>query len=76
MRNLFIFALKAAASIILLYFAFAQVKLNLIAQQFDHLRDGWLAAAVLILVAQICANAVRWQKIVRQCDAAGRPPFT
>jgi uncharacterized membrane protein YbhN (UPF0104 family) len=76
MRNLLIFALKAAISCILLYFAFAHVNFDLIGRQLDHLRYIWLAAAVLILIAQISLGALRWQTIVLHSDTPDAPPFT
>jgi uncharacterized membrane protein YbhN (UPF0104 family) len=76
MRNLFTFALKAAISCILLYFAFAHVNFDLVGQQLNHLRFIWLAAAVLTLIGQILVGALRWQKIVRHCNTSDEPPFT
>lgn len=76
MRNLITFALKAAVSCVLLYFAFAHVKFDLIGQQLNHLRYSWLAAAVLIMIAQISLGALRWQRVVRHCNTPDEPPFT
>jgi len=76
MRNLLTFALKAAISCILLYFAFAHVNFDLVGRQLNHLRYIWLAAAVLIMIAQISLGALRWQKIVRHCNTPDEPPFT
>jgi len=75
MRNLFTFALKALVSGVLLYFAFAHVKFDLIGQQLDHVRYIWLTAAVLIFIAQTTLGALRWQRIVQQCNAPDTPPF-
>lgn len=76
MRKLFTFALKAAVSCALLYFAFAQVKFDLIGGQLGHLRYIWLAAAVLTLFAQILVGTLRWQRIVSYCNTPDEPPFT
>jgi len=76
MRNLLLFSLKAAVSFALLYFAFAHVNFDLIGRQFNHLRYVWLAAAILLVVAQILLSSLRWQRIVRQCSGPGEPPFT
>jgi len=76
MRNLFTFALKAAVSCLLLYFAFAHVNFDLIGRQINHLRYSWLAAAVLILIAQILLCALRWHRIVGHCKTPDEPPFT
>ena len=76
MRYVFTFALKALVSGVLLYFAFAHVKFDVIGQQLDHVRYIWLAAAVLILVAQISVGALRWQRIVHHCNTPDEPPFT
>jgi uncharacterized membrane protein YbhN (UPF0104 family) len=75
MRNVFTFALKALVSGGLLYFAFAHVKFDVIGQQLDHVRYSWLAAAVLIFIAQTMLGALRWQRIVQQCNAPDTPPF-
>jgi hypothetical protein len=76
MRKLLAFALKAAISGVLLYFAFAHVNFNLVARQLDHLKYSWLAAAVLILLAQISLGSLRWQVIVQNCEGPDTPPFT
>jgi uncharacterized membrane protein YbhN (UPF0104 family) len=76
MRNLLIFALKAAISCILLYFAFAHVNFDLIGRQLNHLRYIWLAAAVLIMIVQVGLIALRWQAIVEACNEPNAPPFT
>jgi glycosyltransferase 2 family protein len=76
MRNAFIFALKGAVSCVLLYFAFTQVKFDLVGRQLDHLKYSWLAAAVLLLIFQISLGALRWQRIVIHCDAPDASPFT
>jgi uncharacterized membrane protein YbhN (UPF0104 family) len=76
MRNLVTFGLKAAISCILLYFAFAHVSFDLIGRQFNHLRYIWLAAAVLILIAQLSLCALRWQRIVQHCNTSDSSPFT
>ena len=76
MRNLFTFALKAAISCVLLYFAFAHVNFDLIGRQLDHLKYGWLAAAVVVLIAQISLGALRWQRIVHRCNTPDEPPLT
>jgi uncharacterized membrane protein YbhN (UPF0104 family) len=76
MRQLLNFVLKAAVSGLLLYFAFARVNFNLIGQRLDKVEYIWLTAAVLIFVVQTTLNALRWQIIVFQCNAADTPPFT
>jgi uncharacterized membrane protein YbhN (UPF0104 family) len=73
MRKILAFALKAAISGVLLYFAFAHVNFNLVARQFDHLKYSWLAAAVLILLGQISLGSLRWQIIVQNCETTDRP---
>jgi len=75
MRKILAFALKAAISGVLLYFAFAHVNFNLVARQLDHLKYSWLAAAALILLGQISLGALRWQIIVQNCEGTDTPPF-
>lgn len=62
--------------VILLYFAFAHVNFDLVGRQLNHLRYIWLAAAVLILIAQLSLCALRWQRIVQHCNTPDSPPFT
>jgi len=76
MRNLLTFALKAAISSVLLYFAFAHVNFGLIGRQLNHLQYFWLAAAVLILIMELGLLALRWQTIVVTCNEPNAPPFT
>ena len=76
MRKLLTFALKAAVSGVLLYFAFSHVKFDVVGQQLGRLNYGWLAAAILILIAQLALAALRWQKIVLHGEAPDAPPFT
>ena len=75
MRTLLKFAAKAAVSGILLYFAFSKVNFSVISQRLDQVQYAWLAAAVLIFIGQTMLGALRWQTIVRLCDAPGTPPF-
>ena len=75
MRNLATFALKAAVSCVLLYFAFAHVNFDLVGRQLGHLKYSWLAAAIFILIAQIFVAALRWQQIVQHCKTPDEPPF-
>jgi hypothetical protein len=75
MRNVFLFALKAAASCALLYFAFSHVNFDLIGRQLDHLKYIWLVAAVLVLLGQIVLGALRWQIIVQNCEDPAAQPF-
>jgi glycosyltransferase 2 family protein len=76
MRNLLSFVLKAAVSGVLLYFAFARVNFDRIGQRLDRVDYIWLAAAVVIFIAQTSLSALRWQRIVRHCNATDAPPFT
>ena len=76
MRKLLTFALKAVVSCVLLYFAFSHVKFDVVGQQLGHLNYGWLAAAILILIAQLALGALRWQRIVLHGEAPDAPPFT
>jgi glycosyltransferase 2 family protein len=76
MRKLLTFALKAAVSAVLLYFAFSHVKFDLVGQQLGQLNYRWLAAAIVILIAQLALAALRWQRIVLHGEAPDAPPFT
>jgi uncharacterized membrane protein YbhN (UPF0104 family) len=76
MRQLLSFVLKAAVTGVLLYFAFSRVNFHLIGERLDRIDYMWLAAAVLIFVAQTTLGALRWQRIVLHCDTPDAPPFT
>ena len=77
MRTWLKFAVKAAVSGILLYFAFSRVNFSVIGQRLDQVQYTWLAAAVLIFIGQTMLGALRWQTIVRHCDTPDTtPPFT
>jgi uncharacterized membrane protein YbhN (UPF0104 family) len=76
MRNVLTFALKAAVSVVLLYFAFRQVNFDLIGQRLNRLDYVWLATAVLIFIAQTIFGALRWQRIVKYSGAPDILPFT
>jgi uncharacterized membrane protein YbhN (UPF0104 family) len=75
MRQLLSFALKAAVSGLLLYFAFARVDFSVVGHRLDQIDYRWLAAAVSALIAQIMLGALRWRGIVQQCNAPNSPPF-
>ncbi len=75
MRNVFTFALKALVSGVLLYFAFAHVKFDVIGRRLDRIDYLWLAGAVLIFIAQTTLGALRWRRIVQQLNAPDGPPF-
>jgi uncharacterized protein (TIRG00374 family) len=75
MRTLLKFAVKAAVSVILLYFAFSKVNFNVIGQRLDQVQYTWLAAAVLIFIGQTMLGALRWQTIVQHCDTPDTAPF-
>jgi glycosyltransferase 2 family protein len=76
MRHLFSFVLKAAISGLLLYFASSRVNFDLIGQRLDLIKYHWLAAAILIFIAQTSLCALRWQRIVQRSNAPDGPPFT
>lgn len=76
MRNSLLFALKAVISGALLYFAFSHVDFALIGGQFNHLRYGWVAVAILLLVVQVFVGAWRWRLIVERCKAPQEPSFS
>ncbi len=76
MRKFLIFALKAAVSCILLYFAFSHVKFDMVGQQLDRMKFRWLTAAILIVIAQFALAAQRWQMIVLHGLAPDVTPFT
>jgi uncharacterized membrane protein YbhN (UPF0104 family) len=75
MRQLLSFALKAAVSGLLLYFAFARANFNLVGQRLGQIDYILLATTVLILVVQTTLAALRWQRIVQHCNGPEKPPF-
>ncbi|HEY5306853.1 MAG TPA: lysylphosphatidylglycerol synthase transmembrane domain-containing protein [Pseudolabrys sp.] len=76
MRNVLLFALKAAVSFALLYFVFSHVNFVPVEQQLGHLSYTWLVAAVLILIAQTFLGSLRWRIIVLRCNPPDAPTFT
>lgn len=76
MRQLLTFVLKAAVTGVLLYFAFSRVNFHFIGERLDRIDYMWLAAAVLIFIAQTILGSLRWQRIVLHCDTPDAPSFT
>src|SRR3970040_231815 len=70
MRRLISFALKAAISAILLYFAVAGVDLAVIGERLRDLRPEWMIAALALAFIQLGLGAARWHVIARACEAS------
>lgn len=69
MRRLFGFALKAAVSIGLLYFAMSGVNLSAIGERLRSLKIEWMVAAFALGLVQLVLLSARWQTIARACEA-------
>lgn len=67
MRRAFSFLAKAAISGLLLYFALNLVNIGTVATRLKQIAPGWIAVAVLLLLAQMVLLTVRWQQLVARC---------
>jgi len=70
MRRLVAFAVKAAISAILLYFAMAGVNLAGIGERLRDLKIEWMIGALALSFAQVALLSARWQAIGRACAAS------
>src|SRR5258708_7353551 len=73
MRRLTAFAAKAAVSALLLYFAVTSVNFSTISERLKELKIAWMLGAVALVCVQIVLLSIRWQQIVRACDAPLSP---
>lgn len=69
MRQTLLLILKIAISAGLLYLAFQKIDLGELWSRLNSNSIGWLLLAVAVVILQIYASAVRWQKITAKCDA-------
>jgi hypothetical protein len=69
MRRSLAFALKAAISAVLLYFALAGVNPAVLGERLRELKIEWMLGAVALACAQLVLLAARWQQIARACGA-------
>jgi uncharacterized membrane protein YbhN (UPF0104 family) len=70
MRRVLLFAIKAAITGLLIYFAVRSVSLEAVLERIGDIRVPWLALVIAVLTAQVCLQAFRWLPIVH---AAGFP---
>lgn len=70
MRRVLLFAVKAAITGLLIYFAVRSVSLEAVLERIGDIRVPWLTLVLAVLAAQICLQAVRWLPIVH---ASGFP---
>jgi len=64
MRRAFPFFVKAAISILLLYFSLRLGNLDAMRERLSSIQPGWIALAVGTLAAQLVLLAFRWKTIV------------
>jgi uncharacterized membrane protein YbhN (UPF0104 family) len=69
MRKVISLLLKAAVSLLLLFFALKLVDAGTVASRLARIRPAWAAFGVLVLLAQTFLQAVRWRQIVSACGA-------
>jgi hypothetical protein len=67
MRRPLLLLLKAAVSILLLYLSLRSVNLTVLGERLSRIEAGWIAAALILLAAQVVLMAVRWRTIAVQC---------
>lgn len=73
MRRLVAFAVKAAISASLLYFALDRVNWSNIGQRLHDVDMVWFVFAIAIIFIQVVVFALRWRLIALQCGAALSP---
>lgn len=73
MRRSLLLLLKAAISILLLYLSLRSVDLAALGERLSRIAPQWIAAALVLLAAQVVLLALRWRTIARQCGLNLRP---
>ena len=68
MKRLLTLTLKIAISASLLYFALNRVNLSIVGQRLSEIEVSWLLLAILMLGTQIIFVALRWRRIVLECE--------
>lgn len=69
MRRLILLAIKAGASLALLYISVRSVDLSLVAQRMGQIDPFWLAVILFLLPLEALLLAVRWRDIAQVCNA-------
>jgi uncharacterized protein (TIRG00374 family) len=67
MRHMLLLLMKAATSILLLYFSLRWVNVGVLAERLSRFEPGWVAFGFLLLTAQIVLVASRWREIATVC---------
>jgi uncharacterized membrane protein YbhN (UPF0104 family) len=69
MRKLLALLIKAAASGLLLYFAFSAVNIDAVKDRFSQIDPRWIGLGLMLLLVQVFLAALRWRRIIVQCGA-------
>lgn len=60
---------KAAISCLLLYFALGAINIAAVKSRLNNIDPRWIGFGLLLLLAQVLANGMRWRLIVTRCGA-------
>jgi uncharacterized membrane protein YbhN (UPF0104 family) len=69
MRRLLLLLLKAAVSVLLLYFSLRSVDLSVVGERLSRFHPGWIVLSLLVLTVQVGLLAIRWSEIAAVCGA-------
>lgn len=69
MRKALTLSIKAAVSVLLLYFTLAAVNIDTVVSRLSHIDARWAVFALFILVVQLAVLAWRWRLLVVRCGA-------
>lgn len=69
MRKALSLLIKAAVSGLLLYFTLAGVNIGAVKDRLSNIDPRWIALGLLLLLAQVLVQAMRWRRLVIRCGA-------
>jgi len=69
MRKALSLLVKAAVSGLLLYFALAAVNIGAVKDRLSNIDPRWIGLGLLLLMAQVLVQAMRWRRLVIRCGA-------
>jgi hypothetical protein len=70
LRRHLLLLLKAAISVLLLYFSLRSVSLTVVGERLSRFHPAWIAAALALLAVQVALLAARWRVIATICGSA------
>jgi uncharacterized membrane protein YbhN (UPF0104 family) len=69
MRQIVSVAIKAAITLVVLYFAVGRANFSLVGERIGRLDVAWMLLALAVVAAQLALVTVRWQVIAKRCGA-------